>query len=78
MHRPSLMCFLNDGALYSETLDHRHVCGNALRMCAAWSFVAERGFSCVLRRADSGPRVYSARKLKRHRTATRHELLLCV
>jgi hypothetical protein len=35
------MCFLNDGALYSETLDRRHVCGNALRMSAAWSFVAE-------------------------------------
>jgi hypothetical protein len=41
MHRPSPMCFLNDGALYSETLDRRHVCGNALRMSAAWSFVAE-------------------------------------
>jgi hypothetical protein len=35
------MYFLNDGALYSETLDRRHVCGNALRMSAAWSFVAE-------------------------------------
>ena len=39
-HRPSPLYLLNDGALYAETLDRRHVCGNALRMSVAWSFVA--------------------------------------
>jgi hypothetical protein len=68
MHRPSPMYFLSDGALYSETLHRRHACGNALRMSAAWSFVAE---------LCARPGVYSASKLKRHRTATDHELLFC-
>ena len=39
-HRPSPLYLLNDGVLYAETLDRRHLCGNALRMNAAWSVVA--------------------------------------
>ncbi len=55
--------FMNDGPLYSETLDPRHVRANELRMSAGWSFVEQRANFRQKKPADEYPMAPKASRI---------------